>query len=169
MKSIAQITSETIVLAGRLSRLNPGEIVTYAELANLCSLPVNSAKFKSTLQSAKRKAERDQQILIDCVRKQGLKRLEANEMPAIGTAAIEKNRRNAGRTQRRMVHAAAKTTPTGPALTQFNMCVSVLGALREMSGRKSIEAATQLAQSSNSVVPTAKVLQETLKAFSGTP
>lgn len=127
-KAICEVAQDTRILAGRLGRLNPGELVTYNELSAIIGRDVRTDA-RPTLASARRIAQRDQRIALGCVHKAGIKRLDGAELPSVGDDAIACIRRKATRASRLMLTAAENVTLTDEARLQLNARASSLGTI----------------------------------------
>lgn len=121
-----ELAPETRVIAGRLGRLQPGETVSYDELTQLIGRDVTGSA-RHILESARKRAEREQGIALGCVRSEGIKRLEDEHITDIGDDAIVRMRRQSKRASRRMLNAAQQV---GPELSvKVHARASVLGAI----------------------------------------
>lgn len=156
------MSSNTRVLAGRIGRMQPGEMLRYEDLSSLIGVDGKSRKWRGWLRSAQRVALRENGVVTECVIGEGLKRLSGDELPAIGDSA-QKRIRNCANGAVRKIMGGIKATPvSGEALTAVNVRLSMLGAISAFGANKTtqrIESAVR--ENGNAEL----AVQKTLEAF----
>jgi hypothetical protein len=136
-KSIPEMSHEAQMLARRLAQLEPGETVPYAELDRIIGKPVQQNR--GLLRTARNAVERDYSVVLECVRKEGVRRMRPTEIGAVGVAAVESIRRKARRTRTRIARGTAGRSLSDQAQRQVSLQVSVLGTLELFTRPKSIK------------------------------
>jgi len=154
--TILEASADARLLYQRLAKLAPNELVSYAELSEIIGR--NVIKVRHVLATARRMAQRENQIVTGAVSGEGIKRLDGHGIVSSATGRIKAIR---GHARRGVRDLACATEPLeGDDLARHNMAMSMLGAL-ELATRgrsvKKIEAAVSQAQQ---VIPMARALKE---------
>lgn len=136
--TIGQRSTESILLAQRLEKVQPGELVTYAELSRIIGQNVRADGYQ-VLRSARNYVAETSRIVFDVVHGEGLKRLRNEEIPASADAALQSIRRKAKRTARRLGRCVDIDALPAETRNDFNLKLSVLGMLSAVSDHKRIE------------------------------
>jgi len=166
-RSIPELSSEARILASMLSKMEPGQVITYDELSGMIGVSSSHPTFKARLGTARNIALRDHSVVTECVRGEGVKRLQANELQSVGDDALSRIRRTATRGTRKMLSGASVLAPSGEALNAMNTRLSMLGVMREMTSHKSIDAAAKKVAMGNSPLSTVNMLENALQAMKG--
>ncbi len=95
-----ELSPDTRILTDALLKMEPGDTLTHDEMAALLSRRIDGAD--STLQSARRRAEKEDGVVFGTVRTVGLKRLTDAEIVGLGETGAKGLRRAARRSFRRV-------------------------------------------------------------------
>lgn len=157
-KSIPELSSDTRVIASRLCKLEPGQVISYDELNTLIAGNVRNGKAHN-LHSARRVISREHGIATGTVRGVGVKRLMPGELPSIGDEACQRARRTARRGVKRLIEAASKTTMDQTTSTMLHARVSLLGAIAHAGSTSGIKRVEQeLANTKSGELPVSRTL-----------
>lgn len=137
--SIPEMSSNTRVLLGRISRMAVGEMLTYKELAALIGVDPASRKWLGWMRTARAGAQREHGVVTECVIGEGIKRLGPDELPSIGTAAGRRIKRVADRAMKKIIRGVQVTPATGDAAIAVNVHLSMLGAISAFGQTKSAQ------------------------------
>lgn len=140
-KSIAEVASETRVLVGPLSRMKPGDVLEYVTIKEQTGIDVQQPANRGYMATARRIAERDYGIVVDCLPTVGFRRLDADTLRLVGDGALQKNRRVAKRAIRSMSAGAEKLEMSADARVMISSRTSLLALSIEASKTKMLESA----------------------------
>jgi len=149
-----QKSAQTLALIERLREAPIGSVVTYAALSEAIGEDITETR--GHLYSAI-KALGSDGIAFGTVRGQGVKRLTADEIPAIGEAAILHIRRASRRARKRMAVVNTMNDAPNEVRIKINATSSLLGAIEHFSTGKSAAKAEKAA--TDGVVPPMKLLE----------
>ena len=158
MKPDFTLSTQTIALTDLLRTASIGQVVSYARLSEAIGEDVTGARHH--LYTAM-KALHDEGMSFGVVRTEGVKRLTAHELPAIGDAALQHIRRTSKRTKRRLSIVNAMNDVPNEARVKINATVSQLGVIEMMSSSKTAKAVAALVE--DRTLPPMKLL-DALKA-----
>lgn len=97
-----ELNPDTRMLTDALLKLQQGETISYADLGRVVSRKISGAD--PALQSARRRAEKDDGFVIATIRKEGMKRLTDVEIVALGETGAKSLRRAARRHAKRLAN-----------------------------------------------------------------
>ena len=132
------VSAETTLIAQRLADVEPGRIVTYAELSALVVADVRGSA-RHSLTSARRIVQRDHRAVFESVRGVGIRRLTDTEIATqCGRETIRAMHRKAGRGLKRI--ACANTDGLDrEAVTRMNADASLIGVMRHVTKAGSLK------------------------------
>ncbi len=160
-RGIQELSIDTTLLYDRLRKMEVGEIVNYDELSKIIHRDVRSCR--GLLATARRKALRDDEIVIDCVHGEGVKRLDDVGVVETLSTALRAIRKKSRKATNRVVGIKNYDQLSGAVKIQHNTYLSLLGAISsfsQASNQKKLESKISQSQSKLS-------LQETINLFSG--
>lgn len=131
----------------RLEKAAVGEVVTYAELTALIGSDVQTSA-RGYMDTARRIAHRDKNMVFASVHGVGLKRLDDMEKVKTGEGYLNKIRRTARRAARVVVSVDNYDALPNDLKVKHNAYASMFGAVAQFSGRgtqKRLEGAVQAA------------------------
>lgn len=163
MRTIPEMAATTRVLAGRIGRMQVGEMVTYKELDELIGGDVRSADNAGRLRSARHVALREHGVATESVRGEGIKRLGGHDLPGVGDAALGRVRRASRRAVRTMLTAAGKLELDPKASTAINARASLLTMIQTTTSNKAITRAETAAAETMSEL----TFERTVALFTG--
>lgn len=132
-RTIPEISVDTRLLYQAIQELEPDEIIEYSKLSKLIGRDVRGAA-RSNLMSARKMAERDDAIVVECVQNVGIKRLTDQEIvSSVGGHARKRIRRTAGRAVRKL-HAVEFDKLSTTEKIRQNAELSQLSAVKAFSG-----------------------------------
>jgi hypothetical protein len=132
-----RVSIGTRTIYDRIARMTMGEVVTYREFSDLVNEDV-TLDGRGTLNSARRMAQRDLQIVTDTVRKTGIKRLTDVEVVDASDASFGELRRAARRGIDRTTAITDFERLPNDKKIRHNAAVSALGVIAALSKPKEI-------------------------------
>lgn len=155
-KVIPEASAETMILFSRLQKAEVGESIQYSELSELLGEPVSGSY--GPLQTAKQMALREGMV-FECIRGEGIKRLDDQGIVKCSSGATDKVRRLARRERRKLqcVDVVNLNGDTGEYLTN----ISMLGLLTEITKPAKVRAISMQCADTKDALPmaTAKMLE----------
>jgi len=94
-KVIPQISIDALTLYNRIKTMKIGDVIEYKELNALIGR--DCQKTRGPLTTARRRAERLDNIVIECVHNEGIKRIDDIELVAVGESGIRHIHRKANK------------------------------------------------------------------------
>lgn len=158
-KAIPERSAETELLLKRLKKLKAGEVVPYDELNTLIDGDVQGKQY-GLLGSARRAAISEDQIVTECVRKVGVKRMDNDGILTIGPQSRKRIHRIAKRTAKKTACADYDSYNTEQKL-QWNLEMSAATAIAEVTKERSMQKLKSAVSMSQERLP----LNKTLEAF----
>ena len=149
-------STQTLALIEVLQAASIGAVVTYAALTEAVGEDVQGPA-RHYLYSAM-KAVQSEGIAFGTVRGQGVKRLTADEIPAIGDAALLHIRRSSKRARKRMRVADGMNDMSNEARVKINATASLLGIVEHMATGKMARKAEAVA--THGVLPPMALLEK---------
>jgi len=157
-KTIAEMSIETSLLVERLKQSAVGDVVTYAEMSTLVGRNVQGDGY-SAMASARRICQREERMVFEVIRNEGLKRL--NDSGIVATGGV--NLKRLGRQARRGVKTLACVTDFDALppdqQVEHNMTMSMLGALAQMVKPKQQEKLRLAVANAQQRLPLTKTLE----------
>lgn len=155
-RPIFQASVETRLLYDRLRNLQVGEMVSYAELSEIVGQDTQG-EGRGALNSARRLALRDHDIVTDAVKNVGIKRLSGSEVVQSATATFSRVRRLAQRGARRLAAARDEGLSTEEKARR-DASMSALAIVKLMGKPKSVDRIAA-ANTSGGELPMARTLE----------
>lgn len=135
-RAIAERSAEANILIKRLKKLAVGELVGYDELSRLISGDVQG-KHRYLLDTARRAMLNEDRSVVECVWGEGMKRLEDEAIPAIGTQARGRIHRISKKAAKKMSCADFAKLSNEQKL-EWNTNMSLMGALALVTKRSKV-------------------------------
>ena len=158
---IGQRAYETQLLADRLLKTQPGELVSYEELSKIAGMDVRpGGPGYGRLGSARNIALCEGRILLEPVAGEGIKRIVPEEQAGLGPKYVSTLKR-ASRRRLRKLAAVEYDKLNDQQRTQHNVAASVLGCVEVFTRPKSLEKLTGAVQQATAKLP----IGDTLKLF----
>jgi hypothetical protein len=151
-----QLSADTRFLMQKLRSLQIGDTITYKDLATEIGKPVTGAL--PALASARRILLRDENMVFDIVRGDGLKRL--NDVEIVGTShrTAKKIKRAAQRGVRTLTAVADFSALPREAQMRHTAAVSVFGVIAEFTKEPNIARVEKIADGKKGELPIAATL-----------
>lgn len=146
---------QTLALIEHLQAASIGSVITYASLSKAIGEDVQNGA-RHYLYSAMRALQGDG-VAFGTVRNMGVKRLTAEEIPAIGDAALLHIRRASRRARKRMSVVNTMNDAPNEVRIEINTKASLLGAIEHFSTKKAADKVKETA--SHGPVPPMKLLE----------
>ena len=127
-KTIPEAGVDSRLAYERLIKAELGEVVTYDELSRLVRRNVQ-ADGRHVIETARRMAQREDQIVFECVRNVGLRRMLDGEIAQLGRPAIRSIRRKARRTVRKIACISDFDALKNEEKDSHNIGLCVLGVV----------------------------------------
>ncbi len=161
-KAIPPISAESILLAERLAACKVGETITYDEISKLIGR--DSRVHRGCLTTARAKVLRENQMVFHCVRAEGIKLADANEITEGEMTTIGSIHRKANRSLRRLACAAYEKL-TNAQRIKHSTTASMLGTMTLFTSSNSLKRVEAAVIGNGQQLPAAK----TLALFASTP
>ncbi len=100
-KTIPEVSYETVALTEALAKLEPGELIHYTKLSAVCGRDVRTIA-RTNMYSAINRAVRDHNIVVECVRTEGYRRVDGGELLNAQSSGIKRIRAESRRRTRRL-------------------------------------------------------------------
>ena len=130
-KPIAQLSIEARLLHMRLKEVKIGERISYEELKVVASADVRKGA-RSALRTARLIAQRDDQIVFECLKGEGLVRLDDKQIVATGDGALRRMGRLCRRSAKTMTCVNWGKLSNDDRI-RHNTRLSMLGAVERMT------------------------------------
>jgi len=161
-KGIEELSIDSRTLYEKLIEVPEGETITYPDLSQTINRDVQSVAY-GNLHTARRMAQKDNQITFGTVRGVGLKRLSQEETVSTSEHFIKRIRRTARNGIRQVSSISDFDAMPNEARVKHNTAMSVLGAMYAFTKPGSIKRIENRVQQVQKELPIGK----TLEAFSG--
>jgi len=158
MKSIPEMSQETRLIIIRLRKLEENDTITYADLQGLMPGNTDRSKLRQRVASAAASLNRDEGVVIACVRGMGYKRLPANEIPAVLTQARAGVGRRMRRATKRVIRGTTGRTLTEEAKRCLYLELSLAGAFEQITRPKSAALVEAKIKAANGELPSKDIL-----------
>jgi len=156
-KTIPEAGLDSRLAYERLMKAEPSEVVTYDELSRLVKRNVQGDG-RHVIQTARRMAQREDQIVFECVRNVGLRRMLDGEIAQLGRPAIRSIRRKVRRTARKIACLSDFDALTNDEKLRHNTDLSVLGVLGHCTEPRRVKKLAHKLLDSSHALPTAAAL-----------
>lgn len=133
-----------------------GAVVSYAKISDAIGEEITTRRHY--LESAT-KALYDEGVAFGTVRGEGVKRLTAEEIPAIGVSAIKHIGRHARRARKRMGVVGSMNDVSNEVRIKVNATASMLGVIENFSGNKSRKVVEAAVTKTQGPIPPMKLLE----------
>jgi len=162
-KTSVESQAEVKKLVAMLYDLSIGQTLTYAKASKTIGRNVQGGA-RSNLEKARRIVERESGARFATLQNQGIRRLATEEIPSIGAHARSKIHRLAKRGYRRLSGLSANDI--APAVqTQIRAERSQLGAIAEISNRRTHKKIDEAVTTVKSELPVAQILAMLAEQF----
>ena len=156
MKPDFTASTQTLALIERLRLASVGEVVTYGALTEAIGEDVR--RVRHALYSAA-KTMQSEGIIFGTVHNVGVKRLTAEELPAIGDAALLHIRRTSKSARKKMGAVARMNDAPNDVRVKINTAASLLGAIEHFTTGKVAKRAAEIVTVSNGIAPPMKLVE----------
>lgn len=136
-KAIKEISIDTQLIVDHLAKKNVGDFIPYSEFNKLIGRDVQGAA-RHCLESARRILQRDERIVFATIKNEGIKRLDDVSIVNTGRDGLNRIRREAKRTAKRVSCAEYDKLPNDKKI-EHNLVASMTGALSHMTKAASIK------------------------------
>lgn len=153
---IPELSVDARLLADRLSKAQPEELISYKELGAV--IGVDDIREKANLlYSARRRVLNDKQFVFAAVANEGVKRLDDHNILSVGEQAICQVHKLTRRASRKLLCAKYDSLSKTDQVT-FNAHISVLGALALVTKGDKQKAIAEAVEKAEKQLPMASVL-----------
>ena len=135
-KKILEISAETKLLYGALSKAETGEFFSYSRLSALISMDVQG-RGRRYLDRARHMCLVDDEMVFGVVFNEGLRRLEDSEIVSVGEGTIGRIRRSLKRGVRKLSCINIRNLDN-EGKVRMNIQLSVMGVISHVTRRKSV-------------------------------
>jgi hypothetical protein len=142
-RCILSISNDALILTSILAQLKQGEVVTYDSLSK--ALGRNVLECRGLLETARRRAQRETGVVVECVRGIGLMRVDGKELIDCQSAGIVRIRHEARRRWEKISKVTLDKLDDAGKVKAAAL-QSIFGAISQMSASgqvKRIEAAVE--------------------------
>lgn len=158
--TIAQKSIDAQIIERHLETAEVGQLVTYVELSQLVGRDVQK-KDRHLLETAKRSLLR-RGMVFETVWSEGVKRVTDNENITNRQRDFAHIRRAAGTSLKKLA-CVNQDALDNEAKIKFNATASHLGVIRQLTGRKAIEAVEKQTRESQQQLPLAKTVEAAMR------
>jgi hypothetical protein len=131
MALIYELSTDAKTLANMLKNVEVGMVITYEEMTKAIGRDVRGPA-RPVLVTARSIVQRENRMIFDCVRSEGLKRLNDGEIVDLSDQAMDRIRRTAKRTGKKLLCVNYDQMPREKQ-TKHNASLSMFGAISELS------------------------------------
>ncbi len=128
-RAIPELSVDTQILVKRLMSLPIGEMILYEELSALIGRDIRQQPVRGLLRSARHIVLRDEQIVTEAVRGEGLKRLDDVGIAQLGDQHIARTRRACRRTAMKLVCVQKFEALSDELKAKHNTAMGVIAVL----------------------------------------
>ena len=158
-RAIAELSIDTQVLERKLLTMAVGEMVSYTDLSALIGRDVRNGA-RHLLQTARKRVQRDNQMVFTPIWGQGLKRLDDTAIAHSGEAARVKMHNISRRTRQKLACVSDFEALPNDAKIAHNVAMSVFGAIEQVTQPKALQKlAAHVTNGKHDALPTAKFLE----------
>ena len=157
MKPTFEMSIDTRLLHDRLKAANVGDVVGYEEMDRILGRDVRGDAYGS-LHSARRRLQKNDQIVFGTVHKVGLKRLNDVEIVASAEAEIDGLRRRARRAGERVTCVQNFAGMPAESQIKHNASLSLFGAVSAITNSKRVKRLEERVKAARAALPLAKTL-----------
>lgn len=147
-------SADSKTLAHVLRGCKVGDVATYASLSAAIGKDVRE-EASAALRTARRIVLREDRMVFDAVRDQGLQRLADTEIVALADRARDHIRRTSRRTAKALVCVDYDAMPRDQQV-KHNTALSMLGAIGEMASDRSVKRLESAVAAAGESLPAAK-------------
>lgn len=168
-KTIAELSVDAQTLYKHIVdtlKKKPDATITYGELSDLIGADVTGTdRGRGFLNTARRKAMKENSIVTDCVKGVGIRRVIGAQFAAVGESDIERSHRLHRRSFQKLSKASGDDLKMMPAadLIRYNTVISMHGALYQATAKSAIKAVENKVSETKEQLPTGKTLELFLK------
>jgi hypothetical protein len=138
-RSIAELSIYTQEIERKLLEVEVGETITYAELSEHIGLNVQEPNARGYLYSAMRRLLNNDQIVFDCVRGVGVKRLSDEEIAkGIGSKYLKSLRAKTKKANKKLTSIQDFENLSNEAKVSHNTALSFLGFFQHMTKNRNV-------------------------------
>jgi hypothetical protein len=159
-RTIPQLSVDTQLIYDRLCKANPGEVLTYTELSSLIDRDVQGVG-RGVLNSARNMALRQNRFVFECIRNEGIKRLDDSAIVESGTDTIQRIRRAARKGALKLSSVKDFNGMNNGEKIRHNALISTLGVISHFSREVNIKRIETKVEEAQDKIP----LQRTLDIF----
>lgn len=152
-----EIAIDTRLIYQRLVQVKEGQQITYTELSSTVSRSV--AGNCPNLQSALRRARRDDDMVFDNIRGVGYRRLTASEIVASSQNDISGLRRRAKRSTEKLFKVKDFSSLTNDEKLKHATSASIFGAITASLTKKGVGAVEKAVKATGHEIPVAETLR----------
>jgi hypothetical protein len=163
IKAIQEIGVDASLLMERLRKLEVGEVVSYDELGGIIKRDVRG-KARGSLHTAMRRVLRDDNMVCECVRTVGVKRLDDPGIIDVGQTGVQRVHRSARRSLEKVSKVSQLDKLNNQQKIAFNTTVSMLGLLSHVTKRQQVKRLEQVVQTKQDMVPLRAALESFVEA-----
>ncbi len=150
-----EVSADTRFIRQRLHEMNPGDFISYGELTNLISKPVNGAI--PCLQSARQSLLREG-FVFGNIRGEGIKRLSDAEIVTASDMDISTMRRRARKAGKKLSTVSYELLPPEKQLS-YTAKISIVGAIAAIATDKAIGLIEKTAGGRSGELPIAETMR----------
>lgn len=154
-----EMSADARLLRQKLASLKPGDFIKYADLSAEISKDVSGGT--PALQTAKRSLLQNEGFVFSCVRGEGLKRLNDEEIVAASDQDVNRIRRSAKKGARKLASVENYAAMSNAAQLRHTTRLSVMTAVAHMASSRGIQKLEGTAAGRAKELP----ISETLAAF----
>lgn len=160
MKPSFTASVDSVLVGKALSKLKPGEEISYADLEKQVPGRDLRVKHRYILETGRGLALKDSSVVTGCVNGKGLKRLTNEEIVQIPDSSLSHIRRVSKRASRKVLCSDYEKLSADDK-QKFNAGLSVLGAITQFTSQKTLNAVNEKVEKALGRLP----VEDTLLLF----
>ena len=158
-KTIQQLSVDAIMLYNRITNSTPGEIILYSELNGIIGRSVQKGSGYGVMQTARRKAMNENNMVFSTIANVGLKRLQDGEIAQSGESVRRAIRRKAKAGIKTLSCVQNFDGLSKEDKLQHNTNMSMIGAIYQFSSTNTVKKISNVVETTSSAIPVVKTLE----------
>ena len=158
-KTIPQLSVDAVMLYNRITNSNPGDVILYSELNGIIGRSVQKGSGYGVMQTARRKAMNENNMVFSTIANVGIKRLHDSEIAQSGESVRKAIRRKAKAGIKTLSCVRDFDGLSKEDKLQHNTNMSMIGALYQFSSTNTVKKISNVVETTSSAIPVVKTLE----------
>ena len=158
-KTIPQLSVDAVMLYNRITNSNPGDVILYSELNGIIGRSVQKGSGYGVMQTARRKAMNENNMVFSTIANVGIKRLHDGEIAQSGESVRKAIRRKAKAGIKTLSCVLDFDGLSKEDKLQHNTNMSMIGAIYQFSSTNTVKKISNVVETTSSAIPVVKTLE----------